>query len=123
DAPGDRTSRRHLRRRRPGPSERPPGAVLGTLAHRDGRLVPQVLGGGRPAGDRDRRAARLMSPGRAPARLARRALLALGLAGLVLSAPAPQAAEPGEPAIPEAVGYVNDLAEVMDQTARAKLEA
>ena len=64
-----------------------------------------------------------MSPGRAPARLARRALLALGLAGLVLSAPAPQGAEPGEPAIPEAVGYVNDLAEVMDQTARAKLEA
>ncbi len=57
---------------------------------------------------------------------ARRGAVILALALLALVHPAParsQNAEPDSAAIPEAHGYVNDTAGVMDETARAKLES
>lgn len=63
-----------------------------------------------------------MSLRRARARLGVVAIL-LVLPGLA-AAPAARAQEPGgEPAIPPAVGFVNDRAGVMDEPARARLEA
>ena len=64
-----------------------------------------------------------MTTRRAPARpdhaLPRIALLAL----LAVAVPFPAQAQPGEPAVPPAVGFVNDRAAVLDEPSRARLEA
>jgi uncharacterized protein len=61
-----------------------------------------------------------------PRRAMARPLALLGLLMLLASAPAWAQSSPertGEPEIPAATGYVNDRAEVMDESTRAKLEA
>jgi uncharacterized protein len=63
-----------------------------------------------------------MSPGRAPARL-RRAFLALLLGAACAAAPARARDSASAVEIPRPVGFVSDLAGVMDDGSRARLEA